>query len=730
MTKQNSQVRVRRRFWHGLPLDLWSFGAVMIAAVVLAPILSVIWIAFHPSENIWPHLISSVLPRYFGNTLILMVGVAAFTAFFGTATAWLVAMYRFPGQRWLDYALLFPLAIPAYVGAYALVDFLDYAGPLQTAMRAAFGWRDAREYWFPQVRAHGPAIVVLGSALYPYVYLLARAAFREQSGCTYEVARALGAGPWAMFWRVGLPLARPAIATGVALALMETVADYGTVQHFGVQTLTTGVFSTWLTGNNAGGAAQIAGVILLVIFLLLALERVFRRNARFYRLSKATRPIAPLPLPGMWGWAAAAFCVFPFALGFVLPLLVMLGHAIKRPDVWVAPGLLPALGNTVLVGGIAAALTVLAALFLVYGTRMIGRDLARMVLPATLLGYAAPGAVLALGLLVPLAALDHWVADGMEWLTGNNAGGAAQIAGVILLVIFLLLALERVFRRNARFYRLSKATRPIAPLPLSGMWGWAAAAFCVFPFALGFVLPLLVMLGHAIKRPDVWVAPGLLPALGNTVLVGGIAAALTVLAALFLVYGTRMIGRDLARMVLPATLLGYAAPGAVLALGLLVPLAALDHWVADSMEWLTGYDPGLLMTGTSAAIVLAYFVRFFGIAQGALDAAFGRVSPSLPMAARSLGRSAGGALRDVYLPLMKGSVATALLVVFVDCVKELPATLLLRPFNFNTLSTRVFELASLEKLGEAAPAALLVMAVGLAAVGLLARATRPPKYTE
>ena len=560
MTKQNSQVHVPRRFWPGLRLDLWSFGAVAIAAVVLAPILSVIWIAFHPGENIWPHLISSVLPRYFANTLILMVGVAVFTAFFGAAAAWLVAMYRFPGQRWLDYALLFPLAIPAYIGAYALVDFLDYAGPLQTAMRAAFGWRDARDYWFPQVRAHGPAIVVLGSALYPYVYLLARAAFREQSGCSYEVARALGAGPWALFWRVGLPLARPAIATGVALALMETVADYGTVQHFGVQTLTTGVFSTWLTGNNAGGAAQ--------------------------------------------------------------------------------------------------------------------------------------------------------------------------IAGVILTLIFVLLALERISRRNARFYRLSKATRPIAPLPLSGVWAWAATAFCALPFAVGFVLPVLVMLGHALKRPDVWLAPGLVPALGNTVLVGGIAAALTVLAALFLVYGTRMIGRDLARMVLPATLIGYAAPGAVLALGLLLPLAVLDHRVADAVLWMTGHDPGLIMTGTSAAIVMAYFVRFFGIAQGALDAAFGRVSPSLPMAARSLGRSAGGALRGVYLPLMKGSVATALLVVFVDCVKELPATLLLRPFNFNTLSTRVFELASLEKLGEAAPAALLVMAVGLAAVGLLARATHSPKNNE
>jgi iron(III) transport system permease protein len=552
MTKQNSQVHSGRRQRHRPRLDIWSVGAGVIAAVVLCPILSVVWIAFHPTENIWPHLMASVLPRYLGNTLILMVGVAVLTAVFGAASAWLVAMYRFPGRRWLDYALLFPLAIPAYVGAYALVDFLDYAGPLQSVMRLTFGWRDARDYWFPEVRAHGPAIVVLASALYPYVYLLARAAFREQSGCSYEVARALGAGPWALFWRVGLPLARPAIATGVALALMETVADYGTVLHFGVQTLTTGVFSTWLSGNNAGGAAQIAGVILMLILLL---------------------------------------------LGF-----------------------------------------------------------------------------------------------------------------------------ERIGRRNARFHGQSRSTRPITPQTLRGLPGWAATVFCAIPFAMGFVMPVAIMLVHVFRRPEVWVAPGLLQALGNTVLVGGIAASVTVLAALFLVYGMRMIGRDLARLVLPVTTLGYAAPGAVLALGLLIPLAAIDHRVADAVLWLTGHDPGLVLTGTSAAIVLAYFVRFFGIAQGALDAAFGRVSPSLPMAARSLGRNAGGALRGVYLPLMKGSVATAMLVVFVDCVKELPATLLLRPFNFNTLSTRVFELASLEKLGEAAPAALLVMAVGLAAVAFLARA--------
>ncbi|MGB8814960.1 MAG: iron ABC transporter permease, partial [Paracoccaceae bacterium] len=232
------------------------------------------------------------------------------------------------------------------------------------------------------------------------------------------------------------------------------------------------------------------------------------------------------------------------------------------------------------------------------------------------------------------------------------------------------------------------------------------------------------MLWHGLRNPAAWISPGLAQALGNTLVVGGIAAALTVGGALFLVYGVRLAGRGLPRLLLPVTTIGYAAPGAVLAVGLLIPLAALDHRVADLIERLTGRDPGLLLTGTAAAIVLAYVVRFFGIAQGAVDAAFGRISPNLPLAARSLGRGAGGTLSAVYLPLMRGSVATALLVVFVDCVKELPATLLLRPFNFNTLATRLHEQASLERLGEAAPAALLVMAVGLCAVALLARANR------
>ena len=547
MTKRN------RHLVRWIP-DGWSAGALGIAVLVLAPVAAVAVIAFTPAENIWPHLMATVLPRYLATTLMLMASVALMTAVAGTVTAWLVTMYRFPGRGWLDFALLFPLAIPAYVGAYALVDFTDYAGPLQTALRAAMGWTSARDYWFPETRNLTWAAVVLAAALYPYVFLLARAAFREQSGCTYEVARALGAGPRALFLRVGLPLARPAIAAGVALVMMETVADYGTVHHFGVQTLTTGIFTVWLEGNNAGGAAQIALVVLVLVLALVALERAGRRGARFHRLGRSTRPIERPVLPGVAGWVATAVCLVPFVFGFVLPVAVMAGHALRRPEVWLVPGLGRAFFNTLTVAGVAAMVTVAGALFLVYGVRLSGSALPRRLLPLTSLGYAAPGAVLAVGFLIPLAALDHRVADG------------------------------------------------------------------------------------------------------------------------------------------------------VLAL--------------------TGHDPGLLLTGTAAALVLAYAVRFFAVAQGAVDSAFGRVSPTLPMAARSLGRGTGGVLGAVYLPMMRGSVAAALLVVFVDCVKELPATLLLRPFNYNTLATRVFELASLERLSEAAPAALLVMAVGLVAVLVLARATQ------
>ena len=484
-------------------LDPWSTGAVAIAALVLLPVLSVIWFALNPENNIWPHLLSTTLPRYLGNTVLLMLSVGAITAAVGAGAAWLVVMYRFPGHRWLQWALLLPLAVPAYVGAYALVDFLEYAGPVQTALRGIMGWQDARDYAFPQIRSRGAAILVLSAALYPYVYLLARAALREQSGAGFEVARALGVGPWGRFFRVGLPLIRPAIAAGVAVVMMETVNDFGVVDYFAVQTLTTGIFTVWLQAGNLGGAAQIATLVLAMIVFLVTLEKLSRRRSRFF-------------------------------------------------------------------------------------------------------------------------------------------GSARQ-------------------------------PRPVTPMRLSGGRGALAALACLLPFLAGFVLPVAVLVSHALDARE-WAAPGLVKAFYHTLTTGGVAAVVTVLAGLFMVYGTRLSGHRLPVLLLPVTAIGYAAPGAVLGIGILIPLAFFDNALADAILALTGRDPGLIFTGTAAALVLAYCVRFFAIAQGTADAALGRVSPSLPMAARSLGQTAGGTLRRVHVPLIRASVGSALLLVFVDCMKELPAT--------------------------------------------------------
>ena len=535
-------------------LNGWSVAAVVIGLLVIAPLVSIAVLSLSSNEPIWGHMLQTVLPRYAFSTVHMMLMVGFLAAAMGVGAAWLVTLYRFWGSRALSVLLLFPLAIPAYVGAYALVDLLDYSGWLQSTLRQSFGWQDARDYWFFEIRSPLAAALILALALYPYVYLLVRSALREQAGGALEVARALGLGPFALFWRLGLPMLRPAIAAGTALVMMETVADFGTMQHFGVQTLTTAVFSTWLGQGNVGGAAQIALLILALIALLYGLEASTRRGARFHGQGRVSRPIVPRPLTG---WRAAL------------------------------------------------------------------------------------------------------------------AFGAA-----------------------------------------------------VMPFALGFVLPVAVMAGLAISSPSAWAKAGLIDAALNTALTGGAAAAITVGAAVVLVFGLRMRRAPILAALLPITALGYAAPGAVLALGLLIPLAAFDHVLADAVLALTGYDPGLLLTGTAAAIVLAYALRFFGIAQGAVDSAFGRLSPNLPHAARSLGRTPWGALTSVHLPIMRPSIAAALLVIFVDCVKELPATLMLRPFNFNTLATRVYELASLERLSEAAPAALIVMSMGMAATLLLARSLK------
>ncbi|WPY95637.1 iron ABC transporter permease [Limimaricola variabilis] len=418
MSDKTSQTSPLARFSRP---DPWSVGAVLIAALVLLPVLSVIWLAFHPDDNIWPHLLSTTLPRYLGNTVLLMLAVGAITAATGAGAAWLVVMYRFPGHGWLQWALLLPLAVPAYVGAYALVDFLEYAGPVQTGLRALMGWQDARDYAFPQIRSRGAAIVVLSAALYPYVYLLARAALREQSGAGFEVARALGVGPWGRFFRVGLPLVRPAIAAGVAVVMMETVNDFGVVDYFAVQTLTTGIFSVWLQAGNLGGAAQIATLVLAMIVFLVTLEKLSRRRSRFFGSARQPRPVTPVRLTGRQGALAFAACLAPFLMGFVLPVAVLASHAFDARE-WVAPGLSRALFHTLTTGGIAAFVTVLAGLFMVYGTRLSGHRLPVLLLPVTAIGYAAPGAVLGIGILIPLAGFDNALADAVLALTGHDPG--------------------------------------------------------------------------------------------------------------------------------------------------------------------------------------------------------------------------------------------------------------------------------------------------------------------
>ncbi|MEL6476127.1 MAG: iron ABC transporter permease [Pseudomonadota bacterium] len=531
--------------------DGWVLASLVLAALLCLPIAAVVWLAFFPTENIWPHLLANSLPLYLGNTVLLMAIVMMGAAMVGVGAAWMVVMAEFPGRRWLEWALLAPMAMPAYIGAYALVDFLEYAGPVQVALREIFGWTSARDYWFPQIRSLPAAAFVMTFVLYPYVYLLTRAAFREQSVCALEVGRALGCGPWGVFYRVGLPLARPALAIGSALVAMEVLNDFGTVDFYNVQTLTKGIFLVWLDTYNAGGAAQIALVMLGFVMLLLVLERLGRKGQRFHHTSKRYRPIERAVVHGWRGWVMMLLCALPVLIGFIGPVLILSWHS--------------------------------------------------------------------------------WSHFG-QWLT---------------------------------------------------------AAF--------------------------W------EALGNTALLAALAALIASAIGVFTVYGARASRHPAMRWVAQMTALGYALPGAVLAVGVLIPLAAADHAIADTVEGLTGFDPGLLLTGSAAAIVFAYVVRFSAIAYGAADGAFGRVTPSMELAARTLGETRSGALNRVHLPIIRGSILTAALLIFVDSVKELPATLMLRPFNFETLATTVYGHASLERLAETGPAAIAIVLIGLAPVVLLAR---------
>lgn len=529
----------------------WTAAAAAVAGVVSLPIAAVVWLALLPGENVWPHLAGTVLPRYVETTVWLLALVGAGTAVTGVGTAWLVAMCGFPGRRILAWALVLPLAMPAYVVAYVYTDLLEYAGPVQRGLRAVFGWQDAGAYRFPEIRSLGGAAAVLTATLYPYVYILARAAFAEQAGGVIEGARTLGCGAWAAFRRISLPMARPSIVAGLALVMMETLNDYGTVDFFSVQTLTAGVFNVWMIMNNTAGGAQIALVMLLFVALLLAAERAARRRRGYHDTSRHRPESRPYTLSAGRGALAAAACAVPVAAGFALPAAVLLGHAAGHYG--------PALAN-----------------------------------------------------------------------------------------------------------------------------GYAGAAL-------------------------------------NSITLAAMAAAAAVAVGLVLAYAARVSSSRAAAALARFASLGYAVPGAVVALGILAPLGALDNAIDALARSTLGVGTGLLLSGTVFALLFAYVVRFLALAHGTLEAGLGRVTPNIDHAARTLGHGAARTLLRVNLPMIRGSVAAAALLIFVDSMKELPATLLLRPFNFETLATHVYQFASDELLEECALGALTIVGFGVLPVVLLVR---------
>ncbi len=535
-----------------------SFGisvvALAITAIVGTPILSVAVLAARSSGDTWPHLIATVLPSSTLTTLHLMLGVGLVTLIVGTGTAWLVTMHRFPGRGLLEWLLLIPLAMPTYIIAFCYLELLDYSGSLQTTLREVFGWRNAADYWFPDIRTTGGAIFVMSFVLYPYVYLTARASFLQQSVCVLEVSRTLGRTAWGAFWSVALPLARPALAAGVSLALMECLNDIGAVKFFGVQTLTVSVYSTWLSRGSLSGAAQIACVMLVFVFALILIEKRARRGRQFHHTTGRYRHLPVQDLGPIGGPLATLACALPILIGFVFPVSALAKSAARN------------------------------------------------------------------------------LADGLT--------------------------------------------------------------------------------------PEFWQSAV------HSLLLSLVAAVVAVAFGVVLAYACRATRSKLVHVATAMAGIGYAVPGTVLAIGILVPVAGLDNSVDAFMRSTFGVSTGLLLSGTAFAIVLAYTVRFLAISFGAIDAGFKKTSRNLDAASRTLGVTVTQTLWRVHLPILTPVLGTAGLLVFVDSMKELPATLLLRPFNFDTLATHVFTLASLDLFEDSALAALTIVVIGLAPVLLIHRTIR------
>ncbi|MEE8213499.1 MAG: iron ABC transporter permease [Alphaproteobacteria bacterium] len=422
----------KKIFWSWI--NVWSIGTVLIAAAVVVPIVAVIFIGLTPGDEIWSHLASTVLPLYISTTLQLMIGVGIGTLIIGVGTAWLVSTCRFPGKRLFVWALLLPMAMPAYVIAYVYTDILEYAGPVQGLLRDVFGWTTKREYWFPEIRSLGGAVSMMTLVLYPYVYLLSRAAFMEQSVCVLEASRVLGRGPWRSFFSVALPLARPAIVIGVSLVLMETLNDFGTVDFFAVSTFTLGIYDVWLNMNNVAGAAQLAGLLLFFVVFLVLAERFARRKQRFHH---TTSKYKALPGYELEGWArrlAVIGCTLPVVFGFILPAAVLGNYAVIHFEAAANAEVYRYAGNSVLLSALTAFLAVAIGIFMAYGVRLRNEKIVKFMARFASLGYAVPGSVLAVGVLVSLGALDNGIDGFMRQNFGVSTG--LLFSGTIAAVTF------------------------------------------------------------------------------------------------------------------------------------------------------------------------------------------------------------------------------------------------------------------------------------------------------
>jgi len=523
-----------------------AIGAIAVAAAALAvaPLVSLIVLAFGDTGDLWAHLARYVIPPALMQTALLLAGVAAITTIVGAGTAWTVTTFAFPGRDALTWLLPLPLAIPTYIVAYVYVDILDALGPVQSTLRAIFGWRSAADYRFPNIRSLGGAILLFSFVLYPYVYLAARAMFQTQGRLFTEAARMLGAQPWELARRITFPLARPAIAVGAALALLETLNDIGASEYLGVQTLTLSIFTTWLNRGSLAGAAQMACLLLVIVAALIVLERYGRQRRAFTALGTDGRLASRITLAGPGRWIAAGACFLPVLLGFLLPAGYLLREVIGR-------GLLAGFDT----------------------------NLVRYTLTTVALASTATAITLVVGFLAVTA---------LRYTKRPTIAGCVNIAGI-----------------------------------------------------------------------------------------------------------------------------GYAVPGTVLALGLLSPLVVVDDAINALIRAFTGQGIGLLLTGSAAALVIAYVIRFLAIATGFAQAGFSRIPIEFDDVARLLGAEAGTLARTIHLPLARPAIWGAALLVFVDCLKELPATLLLRPLNVETLSTYIYQFATRGSFEQGSLAALIIVAVGI-----------------